>query len=104
MFFVLYFSSLAYKSLPSLEYDIFTASGARGWIGSWHSHVNDESLVPYEDPMARQLIDETRLFIGMSTPRGISRVWTLKLRGFLKPRPYDCTFEFELTVAGRARV
>ena len=91
------------KSLPTLDYDIFTASGERGWIINWHCNVND-SLIPHDEILETQLIDETRLFIGISTPPGISRQWTLKLRGYLKPRPYDCTFEFGLTANGRAKV
>ena len=97
------FFFLAYKSLPSLEYDIFTASGERGWIGNWHCHA-DDGVIPHDEILKTQFIDETRMFVGMSTPQGITRHWTMKLRGYLKPRPYDCTFEFELTVAGRAKV
>ena len=95
--------STAYKSLPTLEYDIFTPSGERGWIGSWHCNVND-GVIPHDEVLETKLIDETRMFIGISTPQGITRRWTLKLRGYLKPRPYDCNFEFGLTVAGRAKV
>ena len=93
-----------HKLLPTLERDIFTSSGERGWIGSWHSHVNDESFIPRDEVLKTQLIDETRMYIATSTPLGITKHWTLKLRGFLKPRPYDCTLEFELTVGGRAKV
>jgi hypothetical protein len=31
-------------------------------------------------------------------------MWTLRLRGQLKPRPYDVDFEFGLSAAGRAKV
>ena len=92
-----------YKSLPSLELEIFTPSGERGWIGHWHCNVND-SLTPHDEVLETKLIDETRMFIGISAPQGITRRWTLKLRRYLEPRPYDCTFEFELIVAGRAKV
>ena len=95
--------SVAYKLLPSLDYDILTPSGERGLMGSWHSHVNDDSLVPLDKVLETKLIDETRM-LGISTPLGITRYWTLKLRGYLESRPYDCTFEFGLTVAGRAKV
>ena len=93
-----------HKSLPTLERDIVTASGERGWIGSWHSHVNDDSLIPCEEVFVTQLIDETRMFIEASAPPGITKHWTLKLRGYLKPRPYDCTLGFGLAVGGRAKV
>ena len=95
--------SIAYKSLPSLDNDILTPSGERGWICNWHCHVND-GLIPHDEVLETKLIDETRLFICVSTPQGITRYWTMKLRGYLKPRPYDCTFEFGLTVCGRAKV
>jgi hypothetical protein len=49
-------------------------------------------------------VDETRIFISTSAPNGITRRWTMKLEGQLKPRARDCTFEFGLTVSGRAKV
>jgi hypothetical protein len=90
--------------MPSLDYDIFTKSGERGWIGDWHSHVDDESLIPLDEVLETRLIDETRVFFSTSVPQGITRRWTMKLRGYLKPQPHDCTFEFGLIVAGRAKV
>jgi beta-glucosidase len=90
--------------MPSLDYDMFTESGERGWIGSWHSHVDDDSLILLDIVLETQLIDETRMFISTSVPQGITKKWTMKVRGHLKPRPYDCVFEFGLTVAGRAKV
>lgn len=90
--------------MPSLDYEMFTPSGERGWIGSWHAHVDDDSLVPRDEVLEERLIDETRIFISTSTPPGITRKWTMKLRGQLKPRETDCLFEFGLTVAGRAKV
>ena len=100
----LLFRSVAYKIMPSLDYDIFTKSGERGWVGNWHNHVNDESLTPLDEVLETRLIDETRVFFSTSVPEGITRRWTMKLRGYLKPRPNDCTFEFGLIVAGRAKV
>ena len=103
-FFAIFF--VAYKSLPLLDYDIFTPSGERGWIGSWHCHPpNNDDLSSHDDEVLKtQLVDEAWMFIGPSIPPGITMHWTLKLRGNLKPRPYDCLFEFGLTVAGRAKV
>ncbi|KAF8162621.1 beta-glucosidase [Crassisporium funariophilum] len=94
----------ANMTMPSLDYDMFTESGERGWIGSWHSHVDDESMTPLDDVLETRTIDETRMFISTSTPNGITKKWTMKLRGQLKPRSYDCIFEFGLTVAGRAKL
>ena len=90
--------------MPSLDYEMFTAAGERGWIGSWHKHTSDDSLIPVDEVLEERLIDETRIFICTSFPAGITKRWTMKLRGQLKPRDYDCTFEFGLTVAGRAKV
>ncbi|KZT18915.1 glycoside hydrolase family 3 protein [Neolentinus lepideus HHB14362 ss-1] len=93
-----------YMTMPSLDYDLFTESGERGWMGYWHTHEDDNSLVPIEQPIETRLIDETRVFIGTSYPKGITWKWTMCLRGKLRPRPYDCNFEFGLTVAGRAKL
>jgi len=82
---------------------MFTANGRRGWIGEWHSHI-DDSMTALDDVLEERLIDETRMFISTSVPKGITRKWTLRLRGQLKPRPYDVDFEFGLTVTGRAKV
>ena len=90
--------------MPVLDDDIFTESGERGWIGDWYNHVNDESLVPLDEVYETRLIDETRVFFSTSVPQGMTRRWTMKLRGYLKPRLYDCMFEFGLIVAGRAKV
>lgn len=98
------FFSVAYKTMPLLDYDLFTESGERGWIGNWHKHVADDSLIPLDEVLETRLIDETRVFFSTSVPEGITKIWTMKLRGYLKPRPYDCTFEFGLMVAGRAKV
>ena len=76
--------SVAYKPLSSLDYDVFTPSGEHGWIDSWHSHwhiVNDHNLIPHAD-----------VHLHMS----ISLVDASGLRCCLKPRPYDCNFEFGL--------
>ncbi|KNZ74982.1 putative beta-glucosidase I [Termitomyces sp. J132] len=93
-----------YMSLPTLENDLITPKGERGWVGTWHKHESDDSLVMVEEPLETRLIDETRIFISTSTPKNITRKWTLHLRGQLKPRPHDCAFEFGLTAAGRAKL
>ena len=90
--------------MPTLDFDLVSPSGERGFLGSWFSHESDESMIPLPTPMGTRLIDETRMFIGISIPVGITRRWTLRLEGQLKPRAHDCVFEFGLTVAGRAKV
>ncbi|KAG6844543.1 hypothetical protein H0H87_006027 [Tephrocybe sp. NHM501043] len=93
----------AYMTMPTLENELVTSSGERGWIGSWHSHESDDSLTPVENVLETRHIDETRMFISTSVPKNITKRWSLRLRGTLKPRPYDCAFEFGLTAAGRAK-
>ena len=48
-------------------------------------HVNDGGLIPQDEVLETKLIDETRIFVWISTPQGITKNWTLKLRGHLKP-------------------
>ena len=59
--------------MPSLDYEIFTTTGERGWIGSWHKHMNDDSLTPVDEVLEERLIDETRMFISTSVPEGITK-------------------------------
>ncbi|KAI0761860.1 beta-glucosidase [Irpex lacteus] len=94
----------AFKTLPTLEYDLFTDDGRRGWIGEWFAHENDDSMVPVEKPVKVQFIDETRLFISTSYPENITKKWSLRLKGNLKPREKDTLFEFSLQSAGRAKL
>ncbi|KAH7903362.1 glycosyl hydrolase family 3 C-terminal domain-containing protein, partial [Hygrophoropsis aurantiaca] len=93
-----------YMEMPSLDFEMLTPTGERGWISSWYAHEDDESMAAVSQPMATRLIDETRMILSMSAPKGITRRWTMKFEGQLKPRAHDCTFEFGLTVAGRAKL
>ena len=97
---------LAFLTLPTLEWDLATEKdkGKRGWNAEWYSHESDDSMKLLDTPIATQFLDETRMFINTSYPKGITRRWTVKLRGFLKPRPYEIDFEFGLIAAGRAKV
>ena len=54
---------IAFKTLPTLEYDLLTEDGRPGWIGEWFAHENDDSMVPVGKPVKEQYIDETRMFI-----------------------------------------
>lgn len=89
---------------PSLDFEMLTPTGERGWLGAWHAHAHDESMAPLPEALATRVVDETRMFIGTSIPAGITRRWTMKLTGQLKPRAYDRQFEFGMAVAGRAKV
>ena len=50
-------------SMPTLDYDIQTEDGKRGWTGYWYAHEDDESMTPLPDPIKTQYIDETRVHI-----------------------------------------
>ncbi|KAF8437627.1 glycoside hydrolase family 3 protein [Boletus edulis BED1] len=93
-----------YMEMPTLDFELTTPSGERGWIGTWYAHESDESMTALSSPYESRLVDETRIFISTSAPKGITRRWTMKLEGRLKPRARDCTFEFGLTVSGRAKL
>lgn len=91
--------------MPSLDFDIVTVTGQRGWLGTWHRHESDDSMIVVEEPIQTRVIDETRIFLDLSgNPKDLTRRWTLRLRGQLVPRERDTIFEFGLTVAGRAKV
>ncbi|KAJ7070143.1 beta-glucosidase [Mycena amicta] len=94
----------AYLTSPSLDDDLFTEDGKPGWIGSWHRHESDESMIALPEPFKTEHIDETRMFISTSAPKGLTSRWTLKLRGHLLPREKDTPFEFGLLSAGRAKL
>ena len=49
--------------MPTLENDIITEDGKPGWMGYFHSHESDDSLVPLEKPTTTRHIDETRIFL-----------------------------------------
>ncbi|KAJ6551199.1 glycoside hydrolase family 3 protein [Mycena capillaripes] len=94
----------AYLTSPSLDYELFTEDGKRGWTGSWHRHVDDDSMVALDEPVKVDHLDETRIFVSTSAPAALTKRWTLKLRGQLLPRDKDTPFEFGLISAGRARL
>lgn len=106
--------------MPTLDYDLITDDGKLGWTASWFAHESDESMTPLKEPLKTQYVDETRMFIryvwcfccgtsishrlSTSYPENITKRWTLKLDGQLKPRDQDTLFEFGLIAAGRAKV
>ncbi|KAJ7182828.1 beta-glucosidase [Mycena crocata] len=94
----------AYLTSPTLDYELVTEDGKRGWTGSWHSHLSDDSMTPVDEPMKTDHLDETRIFISTSAPAALTKRWTLKLRGQLLPRVKDTPFEFGLIAAGRAKL
>ncbi|KAI0669358.1 beta-glucosidase [Trametes maxima] len=96
--------SRSYMQMPTLENDLVTEDGRRGWIGSFYSHENDESMTPLKEPLTTRYIDETRIFLSIDYPKELTKRFTLRLRGTLKPRDHDCDYEFGLCSAGRAKL
>ena len=94
----------AFMTLPTLDFDLVTATGQRGWLGSWYNHESDNSMVVVEEPVHTKVIDEMRIHLDHAVPGVVTRRWTLRLRGQLVPREKDMVFEFGLIVAGRAKV
>ena len=56
---------------PSLDWDMFTEDGRRGWMGAWYAHESDESMVPVKVPLKTQYIDETRMFFRCAVGFGV---------------------------------
>ncbi|EKM56180.1 glycoside hydrolase family 3 protein [Phanerochaete carnosa HHB-10118-sp] len=93
-----------YRTTPTLDYDLVTEDGKPGWTGSWFAHESDESMTPLKEPLKTQYVDETRIFVSTSYPKDITKRWTLRLDGQLKPRDRDMLFEFGLIASGRAKL
>lgn len=97
-------SPSAFRTLPSLDNDLVTASGEKGWTGTWFNN-GDDKVTAIGKPVKTQVMDETNMMISNSAPKELtSKYWTLELEGELKPRAVDTPFEFGLTVAGRAKL
>lgn len=49
--------------MPTLENDIVTEDGRKGWIGTFHPHESDDSMVAIDKPILTRYVDETRIFL-----------------------------------------
>ncbi|KAG2335841.1 hypothetical protein BDR05DRAFT_1006400 [Suillus weaverae] len=58
-----------YMERPTLDYELFTPSGERGWTSTWYAHQDDESMTALNTPYSTRVVDETRIFISTSAPR-----------------------------------
>ncbi|THH15309.1 hypothetical protein EW146_g5137 [Bondarzewia mesenterica] len=95
----------AFMTLPSLDFDMVTETNEKGWSATWHRHLDDDSMTVVDSLFQpASIIDETRIYISASAPKGITRRWTMRLRGQLRPCSYDRKFEFGLIVSGRAKL
>ena len=94
----------SFRNMPSLDYDLTTESGERGWTVSWYSHTEEDPMKPLPDPVRTVTCTETYALLADAKTPGLTERWTIKMRGFLVPRDRDTEFEFGLTVAGRAKL
>lgn len=92
---------LAHKYLPTLEDQLVTHDGRRGWLCVFYAH--DENGSGKLTEVARYVLQDTRIKLNDFLPEGLGSEWTIKLTGKLthdETRP----FELGLTVAGRAKL
>jgi beta-glucosidase len=94
--------SQAFKTLPSLDFELINSEGGKGFDASWHSH--DDKNEPLSEPVKVLKVDETNIFISNSAPKELTERWTMKLKARMRPREEDTLFEFGLMVAGRAKL
>ncbi|KZV82289.1 glycoside hydrolase family 3 protein [Exidia glandulosa HHB12029] len=94
----------SFKSLPSLDFELTTPSGERGWRLSWHNHSARDPMTPIPEAVREMDVDETYASLSDAKTDGLTERWSIRFRGFLVPRPVDCEFEFGLTVAGRGKL
>ncbi|KAH6899145.1 beta-glucosidase [Coprinopsis sp. MPI-PUGE-AT-0042] len=92
-----------FMNLPTFEDELTTEKGERGWTGTFYTHTSDDSYDVVEEPVQTRLIDEARIFVSTSFPQGMTRRWTLRLKGYLQ-KDRDMDFEFGLSVCGRAKL
>ena len=107
--------------MPTLENELVTEDGRSGWMGYFHSHEDDDSMTPLKDALITRYIDETRVFLryaqphfpsnqnslsfrSVDTPKELTKRFSLRLRGTMKPREKDTPFKFGLLSAGRAKL
>jgi beta-glucosidase len=81
---------------------ITTENGKRGWTGSFFS--TDAFGNVEAEPLETHYLDETMVFINDAFPVSLTERWRFHARGYLPPREESYTFEFGLSVAGRAKL
>ena len=91
----------AFKYRPTLENQLKTASGERGWTCSFFKH--DAQGNPTGDAVAEYVLTDTRIRLNDFLPAGLTPTWTIKLKGLLTMEK-TATYELGLTVAGRGKL
>ena len=90
-----------HKFLPTLEAFLTTESGNSGWDCHFYNH--DEEQNPIGEPVAKFVLQDTRVKLNDFLPEGLTSTWTIKLNGKLNV-PRTAEYELGLTVAGRAKL
>ncbi|EJD35757.1 beta-glucosidase [Auricularia subglabra TFB-10046 SS5] len=94
----------AFKSLPSLDYELLTPEGKRGWRMEYYNHSTEHPDKPLDKPVRTLDVTESTVLLNDANLDDMTPEWTLRLRGVLAPRDADGEFEFGLTVSGRAKL
>lgn len=90
-------------TLPTMDFDLVTEDGQKGWVGKWYN-TGEDGLTPAGEPAYTQVVDETRAFFSSGVVKDITPKWALTLEGKIRPRAKDTKFQFGLTCAGRAKL
>ncbi|KAF5376574.1 hypothetical protein D9757_008256 [Collybiopsis confluens] len=90
----------AHKYLPTLENYLKTPSREPGWLATFYAHGKDGELSP---PIAKYVLQDTRVKLNDFLPPGLTETWTLKMTGTLTVDK-TAAYELGLTVAGRAKL
>ncbi|TFK42861.1 glycoside hydrolase family 3 protein [Crucibulum laeve] len=90
----------AHKYLPTLENNLLTPTGERGWLCTFYSHDNVGN--PWK-PIGEFILQDTRVKLNDFLPPGLTPTWSIKLQGKLNITQ-SAVFELGLTVAGRAKL
>ncbi|KAL5529382.1 hypothetical protein ACEPAG_5367 [Sanghuangporus baumii] len=90
----------AHKYLPTLESMLMTNDGEPGWLCTFYNC--DETGV-FMEPIAKYVLNDTRVKVNDFLPDGLGEEWGLMLEGLLSVEK-DVFFEFGLAVSGRAKL
>ncbi|PCH38789.1 glycoside hydrolase family 3 protein [Wolfiporia cocos MD-104 SS10] len=92
----------AHRYLPTLENHLTTQSGKPGWTCSFYNHDAQDHPI-FDKPIAEFILADTRIRLNDFLPDRLTTNWTIRVQGLLT-MDKTTTYEFGLTVAGRARL
>lgn len=88
---------IAHKYLPTLENNLVTPDGKPGWLCTFYNQ--DAQGNPTEEK-GSFVLQDTRVKLNDFLPAGLTKAWTIKLRGILTMER-STSYELGLTVAGK---